>query len=35
MESVLWALDLVAVLVLCKWALGQEKKNNPKGRGTR
>jgi hypothetical protein len=24
MESILWALDLVAVLMLCRWAVAQD-----------
>lgn len=37
MESVLWALDLVAVLVLCRWGLAQDKlkKKSRKGKGAR
>lgn len=26
MESLLWACDLVAVVVLCRWAVAQDKK---------
>lgn len=26
MESVLWALDLVAVVLLCRWALAEDAK---------
>lgn len=26
MESILWALDLIAVLVLCRWAIAQDVK---------
>lgn len=26
MESILWALDLIAVVYLCLWALKQEKR---------
>ncbi len=35
MESLLWALDLVAVLLLCRWGLAQDKRKHPKGKGTR
>jgi hypothetical protein len=29
MESILWAFDLVAVVLLCRWALAQDIKENP------
>jgi hypothetical protein len=35
MESVLWALDLVAVLLLCRWAVAQDKKAAPQKPGKR
>lgn len=35
MESVLWALDLVAVLLLCRWGLAQDKLKSRKGKGPR
>jgi hypothetical protein len=37
MESVLWAFDLVAVVLLCRWALARDIKENPPkpGRGQR
>lgn len=25
MESILWALDLVALVVLCRWAIAQDR----------
>lgn len=34
MESILWALDLVAVLLLCRWAVAQDAKS-PKKPGKR
>lgn len=30
MESLLWALDLVAVAGLCLWALREDKKDTPR-----
>jgi hypothetical protein len=30
MESILWALDLVAVLLLCRWAVAQDAKSSKK-----
>jgi hypothetical protein len=30
MESILWALDIVGVIVLCRWALAQDKKDSVK-----
>lgn len=32
MESILWALDLAAVVLLCRWALGEERKSAPQKR---
>jgi hypothetical protein len=32
MESVLWALDLIAVLVLCRWALAQDRRSSEKSK---
>lgn len=26
MESILWAMDLVAVILLCRWAVAQDRK---------
>jgi hypothetical protein len=34
MESILWALDLVAVLMLCRWAVAQDTRS-PKKSGKR
>lgn len=28
MESILWALDLVVVLMLCRWAVAQDAKSS-------
>lgn len=33
MESVLWTLDLVAVVLLCRWALAEDKKISGKKDG--
>jgi hypothetical protein len=30
MESVLWALDLIAVALLCRWALAEDRKATAK-----
>ncbi|MGJ7915219.1 hypothetical protein ACI48D_07035 [Massilia sp. LXY-6] len=30
MESALWALDLIAVVLLCRWALAEDRKANGK-----
>jgi hypothetical protein len=35
MESLLWALDLVAVLLLCRWGLAQDKLKHPRRKGAR
>jgi len=33
MESVLWALDLAAVVMLCRWALAHDRNGRYKGNG--
>jgi hypothetical protein len=30
MESILWAMDLVAVVLLCRWAIKEENRTAPK-----
>jgi hypothetical protein len=35
MESLLWALDLVAVVLLCRWAVAQDKAAASKPAGKR
>jgi len=35
MESILWALDIVGVIVLCRWALAHDKKASVKRQGQR
>jgi hypothetical protein len=32
MESILWALDLVGVLLLCRWAIREEARTTKPGR---
>jgi|GEM_PF-6340737 len=29
MESILWTLDLIAVVLLCRWAVAEEHKTAP------
>ncbi len=35
METLLWALDLVAVLLLCRWGLAQDKLKQSRRKGAR
>jgi hypothetical protein len=35
MESVLWAFDLIAVVLLCRWALAEDIRQNPTKPGKR
>lgn len=32
METILWALDLLAVVYLCFWALREDRKSNDEGK---
>jgi hypothetical protein len=35
MESILWAFDLVAVVLLCRWAVAQDKQASAQKTGKR